>query len=129
MSEIDWLGKFFYAAGTLVSVPVIAYGILRTQLFDIDLRVRWTIKQSTVAAVFVAVFYLVSEGVDRFLSSELGNLFGLFASALVVFFLAPLQRVGLLPHPRLEFTTCYFCILPGVIQSCPQFVQPPRLFS
>ena len=92
MSEIDWLGKFFYAAGTLVAVPTISYGILRTQLFDIDLRIRWTIKQSTVAAVFVAVFYLVSEGADRLLSSELGNFFGLLASALVVFFLAPLQR-------------------------------------
>lgn len=81
-----------YAGGTFLAVPLIAYGILRTQLFDIDLKIRWTIKQSTVAAVFVAVFYIVSEGADRFLSSEFGNFFGLFASALVVFFLAPLQR-------------------------------------
>lgn len=81
-----------YALGTFIAVPLIAYGILRTQLFDIDLRIRWTIKQSTVAAVFVAVFYLVSEGADRFLSSELGNVAGLLASAMVMFFLAPLQR-------------------------------------
>lgn len=81
-----------YAAGTLFAVPLVAYGILRTQLFDIDLRIRWTIKQSTLAAVFVTIFYLVSEGVDRLLSSELGNYVGLLASALVVFFLAPLQR-------------------------------------
>jgi len=81
-----------YAGGTLTAVPLIAYGILQTQLFDIDLRIRWTIKQSTVAAVFVAIFYLVSEGADRLLSSELGNIFGLIASALVVFFLTPLQR-------------------------------------
>jgi len=92
MTPIAWLGKTVYAAGTLAAVPLIAYGILRTQLFDIDLRIRWTIKQSTVAAIFVAMFYLVSEGADRFLSSELGNIFGLLASALVVFFLAPLQR-------------------------------------
>ena len=92
MTDMDWLGKFVYAAGTLIAVPLIAYGILRTQLFDIDLRIRWTIKQSTIAAVFVAIFYLVSEGADRFLSSELGNIFGLLASALVVFFLSPLQR-------------------------------------
>lgn len=81
-----------YAMGTLFAIPLVAYGILRTQLFDIDLRIRWTLKQSTVAAIFVAVFYLVSEGADRFLSSELGNIAGLLASALVVFFLAPLQR-------------------------------------
>ncbi len=81
-----------YALGTLLAVPLIAYGILRTQLFDIDLRIRWTIKQSTLAAAFVAIVYVISEGADRFLASELGDYVGLFASALVVFFLAPLQR-------------------------------------
>jgi hypothetical protein len=81
-----------YAGGTFLAVPLIAYGILRTQLFDVDLRIRWTIKQSTVAAVFVAVFYLVSEGADRLLESELGNVIGLIASALVMFFLVPVQR-------------------------------------
>lgn len=81
-----------YGAGTFIAIPLIAYGILRTQLFDIDLRIRWTIKQSTVAAVFVAVFYLVSEGADRMLASEFGNIIGLLASALVVFFLVPVQR-------------------------------------
>ncbi len=81
-----------YALGTLLSAPLIAYGILRTKLFDIDLKIRWTIRQSTVAAAFVAVFYVVTEAVDRYLASELGNWIGLLASALLVFFLAPLQR-------------------------------------
>ena len=81
-----------YALGTLLAVPLIAYGILRSQLFDIDLRIQWTIKQSTLAAIFVALVYLISEGADRFLSDELGNWAGLLASALVVFFLTPLQR-------------------------------------
>ena len=81
-----------YALGTLFAVPLIAYGILRTQLFDIDLRIRWTIKQSTLAAVFVTIVYLVSEGAEQLLSSELGTFAGLLASAVVVFFLAPLQR-------------------------------------
>jgi uncharacterized membrane protein YebE (DUF533 family) len=35
---------------------------------------------------------LISEGADRFLSAELGNFAGLLAAAVVVFFLAPLQR-------------------------------------
>ncbi len=81
-----------YALGTLIAVPLIAYGILRTHLFDIDLRIRWTIKQSTLAAIFVTLIYLLSEGADRLLSTELGNFAGLLASAIVVFFLAPLQR-------------------------------------
>jgi len=83
-----------YAGGTLFAIPLIAYGILRTQLFDIDLKIRWTIKQSTLAGVIVAIIFLVSEGADRLLSAELGNWAGLLAAAVVVFFLAPLQRLA-----------------------------------
>jgi hypothetical protein len=92
MTDIGWLGKFVYALGTLLAVPLIAYGILRSHLFDIDLRIRWTIKQSTLATIFVTLIFLISEGADRFLSAELGNFAGLLAAAVVVFFLAPLQR-------------------------------------
>ncbi|MEP6938903.1 MAG: hypothetical protein ABI846_04000 [Rudaea sp.] len=81
-----------YTFGTFTAVPLIAYGILRTQLFDIDLRIRWTIKQSTLAAAVVAMVYVLSEGASRLLSNELGNFAGLLAAAVVVFFLAPLQR-------------------------------------
>jgi hypothetical protein len=92
LTDIGWLGKFVYALGTLLAVPLIAYGILRSHLFDIDLRIRWTIKQSTLATIFVTLMFLISEGADRFLSAELGNFAGLLAAAVVVFFLAPLQR-------------------------------------
>lgn len=82
----------FYVLGTAIAVPLIAYGILRTQLFDLDLRIRWTIKQSTLAAVVVAAVWLASEAASQFLSSELGSVVGLLAAAVVMFFLAPLQR-------------------------------------
>jgi hypothetical protein len=82
----------YYALGTLLAVPLIAYGILRAHLFDIDLRIRWTIKQSTLAAAVVTIIYVLSEGASRLLSSELGSIAGLVAAGLVVFFLAPLQR-------------------------------------
>lgn len=90
--DIFWLGKFVYALGTLLAVPLIAYGILRTQLFDIDLRIRWTIKQSTLAGMFIALMFLISEGAAQFLEAELGSIAGLLAAAVVMFFLAPLQR-------------------------------------
>ena len=81
-----------YALGTLLAIPLIAYGILRTHLFDIDLRVRWTIKQSTLAAAVVAIMFVLSEGAERLLSTELGEGTGLLAAALVGFALTPLQR-------------------------------------
>ena len=86
------LPYILYALGTLLAVPLIAYGILKTQLFDIDLKIQWTIRQSTIAAAFVAVFYIVTEGADRLLAEELGSWVGLLASALLIFFLTPLQR-------------------------------------
>jgi hypothetical protein len=92
MTDIAWLGKTVYALGTLLAVPLIAYGVLRTQLFDIDLRIRWTIKQSTLAGIFVALMFVISEGAAQFLEAELGNIAGLLAAAVVMFFLAPLQR-------------------------------------
>lgn len=79
---------------SLLAIPLIAYGILRAQLFDIDLRIRWTIKQSTLAAVVVTIIFLAPEGADRLLSAEIGNFAGLLAAAIVVFFLAPLQRLA-----------------------------------
>ena len=81
-----------YSLGTLLALPLITYGILKSQLFDIDLKIQWTIRQSTVVTAFVAVFYVVTEGADRLFEAELGAWVGLLASALLVFFLAPLQR-------------------------------------
>ena len=86
------LGYVCYILGTLFAVPMIAYGVLRTQLFDIDLRIRWTIKQSTLAGLVVSIIFFISEGASTFLSAELGSLAGLLAAAVVMFFLTPLQR-------------------------------------
>jgi hypothetical protein len=111
MNVHAWLGKLVYALGTLLAVPLITYGILRSHLFDIDLRVRWTIKQSTLAAIIVTLIFLISEGADRLLAAELGNWAGLFAAAIVVFFLAPLQRfaerVAVAAMPNTEDTPEY----------------------
>jgi hypothetical protein len=92
VSNLYYWVDFIYRVSTLIYVPIIAYGILRTQLFDIDLKIRWTIKQSTVASVFIAVMFVVSEGASQVLSDELGAVTGLLAAGVLMFFLAPLQR-------------------------------------
>ena len=78
----------------LFYVVATAYGIASAHLFDIDLRVKWTLEQGTVAAIFVAVFFVVSEGMAAILSDRLGTLLGLLATGGLVFVLAPLQRVS-----------------------------------
>jgi hypothetical protein len=108
---IFWVAKVVYALGTLFAVPLIAYGILRAHLFDIDLRIRWTIKQSTLAGIIVAIIFVISEGASTILSEELGNVAGLLAAGVVIFFLTPLQhfaeRVAANAMPNTENTPQY----------------------
>ncbi len=85
---------FAYALAVILYVPLVAYGMLRTQLFDIDLRLKRTIKRSTVAAAFVAAYFLVSETAATFLSNQLGTVLGLVCTAALVFFLEPIQRAA-----------------------------------
>lgn len=91
-------------AGLLLAYPwpvlnlwltvLLAYGILRTQLFDIDLHVHRTVQASTLAAAFVAVFFVASEAAQGFFQSSLGPVVGLVAAGALVFVLAPLQRAA-----------------------------------
>ncbi|HET6403925.1 MAG TPA: hypothetical protein VFH78_04710 [Candidatus Thermoplasmatota archaeon] len=81
-----------YPLACLLFVLMLAYSILKAQLFDIDLRIKWTINRGTVAAVFVVVFFVVSEGAQLVFQERVGAWAGLAAAALLVFALAPVQR-------------------------------------
>ena len=91
------ISSFFIAVqlmawALLVYVAMTAYGIAVYHLFDIELRIKWTLERGTMAAAFIAVFFVVSEGAATFLSDRLGTLAGLLATGVLVFALAPLQR-------------------------------------
>jgi hypothetical protein len=94
--SLSWgvIVPFSYEMAVIIYVPLVAYGMLRVQLFDIDLRIKRTLKRSTVAAAFVAAFFLVSELTNNFLSDQLGNVLGLVCTAALMFFLEPIQRVA-----------------------------------
>ncbi len=83
-----------YELGLILYVPLVAYGVLRVQLFDIDLRIKRTLKRSTIAAAFVAAFFVVSEFAGLLLSDQLGNVLGVLGTAALVFFLDPIQRAA-----------------------------------
>jgi hypothetical protein len=76
-------------------VLLLVYAILREQLLGIDLKVRWGISKGTVAAVFIAVFFVASEAAQQFLGAALQNEYvGIFAAGMLVFALAPLSRAA-----------------------------------
>jgi hypothetical protein len=79
----------------IATVAVFAYAILRHQLLGLDVKVRWTIKQSTVAAAFVGVFFVASEGAQAFFAENAGSQWvGIAAAGALVFAIAPLQRAA-----------------------------------
>lgn len=77
-----------------VATGILLYGVLRAHVFDIDLKIKWTLQQSTVAAVFVAVFFVVSELAAQMLSARVGTIVGIATAGLLVFVLAPLQKAA-----------------------------------
>ncbi|HEX2023009.1 MAG TPA: hypothetical protein VHH36_09850 [Candidatus Thermoplasmatota archaeon] len=93
------LGELVYSYAAppfivLVYVPLLAYGILKSQLFDIDLKIKWTVRQSTIGAIFLAAFLAGTSAAGEYLSSEYGFLVGGAGAGLLLFALAPIQRVA-----------------------------------
>jgi hypothetical protein len=76
-------------------VGLLAYAIVRHQVLGIDVKLKWTIRQSTVAAAFIGVFFVVSESASNFFAqSGLGPYLGIAAAGMLVFAMAPLQRAA-----------------------------------
>ncbi|HEV8359740.1 MAG TPA: hypothetical protein VGR28_04710, partial [Candidatus Thermoplasmatota archaeon] len=74
------------------ALPVlVGYALLRHQIFGIDLKLRFAVRQSTLAAAFVGLFFVVSEAAQQFFASEVGPALGIAAAGMLLFALAPLQ--------------------------------------
>ena len=82
-----------YAGSTLIYIPIVAYGIFSVRLLNIQLQVRKSVQRGTLAAVFVALFFLISEGAASLLSERFGTVVGLLGATLVVFLVSPLHRL------------------------------------
>lgn len=86
--------SLLYQVAVILYVPLVAYGMLRVQLFDIDLRIKRTLKRSTIAAAFVATFFVISELAGNYLSDQLGAVMGVLCTGALVFFLNPIERAA-----------------------------------
>ena len=83
------------AYGTLfLAFPfLLARALLRDQLFDFDLKVKWTIRRGTLVAVFVAVFFVAGAIAEQWLQ-QYGVVVGGAAVGLLLFALRPLERAA-----------------------------------
>ncbi len=80
-----------YIVGPLFG-GLLTYGILKTQLFDIDLKLKFAIKGSTLAALFVGAFFVVDQLVQALAGQAFGAVAGAVAAGLLLFALQPLHR-------------------------------------
>lgn len=87
---------YFLMLGGLVFayVPFLAYGVLRTQLFDLDIRMRWTISHGAVLAVIAAAALGASEVAVNYLNDEFGLAAGGLVAAGMLLAARPLQRLA-----------------------------------
>lgn len=99
-AAFGWWDALFPTRYALVVIavifpPLFIYAILQGQLFDLDLKIKWSVSRGTLALCFVAMFFIASklaEGIaDRFLGGK-SWVIGAIAGGLLLFAIAPLQR-------------------------------------
>ncbi|MBI4392317.1 MAG: hypothetical protein HY556_00770 [Euryarchaeota archaeon] len=79
----------------LGTVAILTYAIVRHQVLGIDVKLRFAISKSTVAAVFIAVFFVASEAAQQFFGEAFqSNYVGILAAGALVFAIAPLSRLA-----------------------------------
>jgi hypothetical protein len=80
--------SFVLPVTIILTASLLAYGILKSQLFDIDLKIRWGAARGTVAGVIVVLALIVSKITEFYLNKSLGIVFGGVAAG-VTLFMAP----------------------------------------
>lgn len=76
-----------------LALPVlVTYALVRHQLFDIDVKVKIALRASTIAAVFLTVFFTVSEIAANFIQESVGTVLGIAAAVILAFALRPVER-------------------------------------
>ncbi len=78
----------------LLMVAVLVHALARYQLFDLDLKLHWTVRRGSVVAAFVTVFLLVNWGASSLIHASVGPYVGIAAVGLLLFAVGPVQRLA-----------------------------------
>lgn len=117
--ELNEVGRFFFAAVPLalvspfillldydaapqhttfvmgvwrLLVPILlAYALMRYQLFGIDLRIKAGVKRAILVGLFVGVFFVISQAAQALVSADKAPLFGVVSASLLAVLGKPIQ--------------------------------------
>jgi hypothetical protein len=94
---IPFWGDFLYnpmiGVDYLIFVVFLAYGVLRTQLFSIDLKLKFALRQGTIGAVVAGVFFVGSEVLESFVPAD-NTWYAVFTAAIIVVLLRPVEALA-----------------------------------
>jgi hypothetical protein len=94
---VEFWGDFVYNPGLggvyLLYVALLTYAVLQAQLFDINLRVKFALRQSTVAAVITGAFFIGSELLEQVIPVD-DLLLGVITAAICVLALRPIRKLA-----------------------------------
>jgi hypothetical protein len=86
---------FLIGAWRAILPVMIAYAVVRYQLFDIEVKLKLTIKNSTIGAIFVAVFFIISETAQQVFSATImGPYLGIVGAGFLLLAISPLQQLA-----------------------------------
>ncbi|MGQ0536810.1 MAG: hypothetical protein ACT4PT_12160 [Methanobacteriota archaeon] len=91
----EWSATFewLFLIGISTSLLALSYAILRYQLFEIDLKLKWTVRRGTLVAVFVAVAVAAFAVVEQWLE-QYGVVAAAVAAGVMVLAIRPLERAA-----------------------------------
>lgn len=84
-----------YGVSSMAFGGILAYALAKHRLFGIEAKLRWGISKSTIAAIFIAVFFVASEVAQQFFSERTSSTYiGIGIAGTLVFAMAPIQRAA-----------------------------------
>lgn len=120
LRPIEFWGDFVYnvshAIAYSVYILLLAYAVLRSQLFDIDLKVKFALRHSTVVALIAGIFIISSEILETLISVS-GVALSILVAVAILVVLRPLHRVALNMSDRLMKN----------VQDTPEYLDARRL--
>lgn len=90
----DWIATVGVPLSFLVYLVLLAHGILRTQLFDIDVRVRKGLAATLVMGFFVTAFFVAEQAGQALISERAGTAAGLAGAGAMALAFVPLRRAA-----------------------------------